>query len=385
MDVLAIIPARGGSKGIPRKNLLPFAGKPLIAHAIDTARAAEAVTRVIVSTDDDEIADTARRHGAEAVMRPAALSGDHASSEAALMHVLDTLEQDGYRPEVVLLMQCTSPFTRAVDLDRLVAAIASGADSAFTVAPSHQFLWHRTPDGARGVNHDHRTRAMRQAREPEYVETGSAYAMRMPAFRVAGHRFFGHTELIEVPADTHFELDEPADVALAVARFAARTDAVPALPFLPEAIVFDFDGVMTDDRVHTDQEGTEAVVCSRRDGLGLEMLRHAGMRMMVISKEANRAVAARCAKLKLPVEHGIDDKLPVLDSWLARHAIRPADAFYVGNDVNDLACMAHVGCAAAPRDAHPAALAAARLVLDADGGNGAVRLLADMILAQRAR
>ncbi len=100
MEILAIIPARGGSKGIPRKNVLPLAGKPLIAHNIAAALASHLVTRVVVSTDDAEIAAVARDHGAEVVMRPDALAGDVARSEDALLHVLDTLEEaEGYRPK----------------------------------------------------------------------------------------------------------------------------------------------------------------------------------------------------------------------------------------------------------------------------------------------
>src|SRR3954467_12096692 len=108
--VLAIIPARGGSKGIPRKNVRPFLGKPLLAHTIEHARLAPSVTRVVVSTDDAEIAAIAGRHGAEVVTRPADISGDVAGSEAALRHVLDHLEAaERYEPDLVVFLQATSP------------------------------------------------------------------------------------------------------------------------------------------------------------------------------------------------------------------------------------------------------------------------------------
>ena len=116
--VVAIIPARGGSQGIPRKNVLPIAGKPLLAHVIEQALASETVDRVFVSTDDPEIAEAARRHGAGVIDRPAEISGSRASSESALSHALETLEAVG-RDEFDLLvfLQCTSPLTSSEDID----------------------------------------------------------------------------------------------------------------------------------------------------------------------------------------------------------------------------------------------------------------------------
>lgn len=145
----------------------------------------------------------------------------------------------------------------------------------------------------------------------------------------------------------------------------------------------DFDGVFTDNLVLNLQCGTEAVFCSRSDGLGIEMLRMAGMPMVVVSKERNPVTSARCAKLDLEVIQGIDDKDSVKRVWLDDRGIAADQAIYVGNDVNDvndLACMAMVGCAVAVADAHGEVLAAADIVLPLRGGYGAVRFLADASL-----
>jgi len=146
------------------------------------------------------------------------------------------------------------------------------------------------------------------------------------------------------------------------------------------AVIFDFDGVFTDNRVLTFQDGTEAVSCSRSDGMGIELLRGEGLPMVVISKERNPVTSARCAKLGLEVIQGIDDKESELRLWLDGRGIAADQAIYVGNDVNDLACMALVGCAVAVADAHGDVLAAADIVLPLRGGYGAVRFLADAIL-----
>ncbi|HWH96886.1 MAG TPA: NTP transferase domain-containing protein, partial [Pseudolysinimonas sp.] len=116
-EVVAVIPARGGSKGVPGKNLRRVGGMPLIGRAVAAARAASRVDRVVVSTDDDEIAAVAREWGAEVVDRPAALAGDTASSESALMHTLDTLRSRGVETGILVFLQATSPFIDPADLD----------------------------------------------------------------------------------------------------------------------------------------------------------------------------------------------------------------------------------------------------------------------------
>ncbi|MBC7268107.1 MAG: acylneuraminate cytidylyltransferase family protein, partial [Streptomyces sp.] len=141
--VLAVIPARGGSKGVPAKNLAPVGGVPLVARAVRECRAARLVTDVVVSTDDHAIAAAARQAGAEVVLRPAAIAGDTATSEAAVRHAMDAHEAlHGAPVDVVLLVQCTSPFLVREDIDGVAAAVAeNGADTAVTVAPFHGFVW----------------------------------------------------------------------------------------------------------------------------------------------------------------------------------------------------------------------------------------------------
>jgi len=148
-------------------------------------------------------------------------------------------------------------------------------------------------------------------------------------------------------------------------------------------IVFDFDGVMTDNRVLVLQDGTEGVFCNRSDGLGLGMLKAAGVPMLVLSKEQNPVVAARCRKLGLECVQGIDDKLGTLRRMLGERGIAPETVAYVGNDLNDVECMAFVGVPIAVADAYPAALRVAKAVTTKPGGHGAVREVCDWILSAR--
>jgi len=152
-----------------------------------------------------------------------------------------------------------------------------------------------------------------------------------------------------------------------------------------KAIAFDFDGVFTDDRVLLSQTGEESVFCSRSDGMGIGLLRDAGVQMIIISKETNAVVSARAKKLSLEVVQGCDDKLPVLREWMTRIGATVDDTAYMGNDINDVECMNFVGVAIAPSDAHPSALAVADIVTKKPGGRGAIREVADSLLHVQRR
>ncbi|MEU0222950.1 acylneuraminate cytidylyltransferase [Streptomyces sp. NPDC006284] len=395
--VLAVIPARGGSKGVPAKNLAPVGGVPLVARAVRECRAARLVTDVVVSTDDRTIAAAARQAGAEVVLRPAAIAGDTATSEAAVLHAMDAHEAlHGAAVDVVLLVQCTSPFLVREDIDGVAGAVAeNGADTAVTVAPFHGFVWRDgtgegdgEEGGGHGVNHDKSFRPRRQDRPQDLLETGAAYAMAAPGFRKHQHRFFGRTELVRTDPARVLEIDDPHDLARARALAPLFDEARPGTPAagrLPaaadiDAVVLDFDGTQTDDRVLIDSEGREFVSVHRGDGLGIGALRRGGLAMLILSTEENPVVAARARKLRLPVLHGIDRKDLALQQWCEEQGIAPERVLYVGNDVNDLPCFALVGWPVAVASAHDAVRGAARAVTTAPGGDGAIREIAGWLL-----
>jgi N-acylneuraminate cytidylyltransferase len=382
---LAIIPARGGSKGIPRKNVRILAGKPLLGWTILAARSASHVSRVVVSTDDREIADVAREYGAEVIWRPENISGDTASSESALLHVLAELESsEDYHPDLVAFLQCTSPLTSAQDIDGTIEALTgNNADTALSVAPFHYFVWMPDETGsAIGVNHDKSHRPRRQDRAAQYLETGAVYVMKTAAFRAARHRFFGRTATYLMPSERTLEIDDPRDlvVAEALLRLREQSDQAALLPAAVGAVVFDFDGVFTDNGVTVDQDGRESVTCRRDDGMGISRLKALGIPMLVISSEVNPVIASRCRKLGLECLHGIKDKQPALAAWAARNGIDRKNLIYIGNDVNDVDCLRWAGCGVAVADAYPEAREVANVLLAQAGGRGAVRELCDLVI-----
>ncbi|WP_062299490.1 acylneuraminate cytidylyltransferase [Demequina maris] len=381
MRAVAIIPARGGSKGVPGKNVARVGGVPLVARAVRAALAAPSIDGVFVSTDDAEIAAAARAAGGDVIDRPADIAGDLATSEAALLHGLDVLAERGIEPQVLAFLQATSPFIDPAALDGAVSSVLAGEhDSMFSAFETYAFLWQRGGTGATGVNHDHSFRPRRQDREPHFQETGAFYVMDVAGFRASGFRFFGRVGIAEVSAATGIEIDDAHE--LASARALASLLDTPA-PVDVDALVMDFDGVHTEDTATVDQNGVESVTVSRSDGMGISMLRKAGLPMLILSREENPVVAARARKLGIEVSHDVQDKLPYLERWAAEKGVAMDRVAYVGNDIPDIPCLEAVGWAVVPADAHPRAAAAARLVLTRAGGRGAVRELAEAILAAR--
>lgn len=386
MRAVAVIPARGGSVGLPGKNIKPLNGIPLLGRAVSAARDAELVSAVYVSSDSEEILKVGANFGAVGIQRPAEISGATASSESALLHALRHIaETEGVEPDIIVFLQCTSPFTTAAQIDSLVSRlIEQEADSAFAAVEDHGFIWQVAEDGtAHGITHDHTLpRQRRQDMTPRYRETGAIYAMRVPAFLSLGNRFCGKTILVPVEMPP-IEIDTAQDweIAEAYARILERPAGLSLDRVKIRALVTDFDGVHTDDRVIVQQDGSEAVRCSRSDGMGIEILRERGLHLLILSREQNAVVRARAAKLKMDVQHHVRDKLPALDSWRRERGLEWSEVAYIGNDVNDVDCMKACQLSFAPADAHQSARSVASVVLGSAGGNGALRELCDYLVS----
>ncbi|MCP4328286.1 MAG: acylneuraminate cytidylyltransferase [Alphaproteobacteria bacterium] len=390
MEPIAIIPARGGSTGIPRKNLQQIGGESLLGHTVRAARRASSVGRVFVTTDDAEIADAAADAGAEVIQRPAAFASDTASSEGALLHALDCIERNGpAMADTTVFLQCTSPFTTPLQIDGAVDLMRrESADCVFSAAPFHGFVWRNgETDGVHGINHDFHVRQRRQDRPMEYLETGAIYAFSTKGFRQWKHRFFGKVLPYVVPPSHALEIDTPMDLELA-RRLAEPVIGYERLVALLQArqyraLVMDFDGVLTNNKVMVDESGRESVICDRGDGMGLAHARALGIRLCVLSKEKNPVVEARCRKLGVECFQGIDDKYAALQYWAGSYDLSVNDIIFVGNDVNDIDCVKAAGLGVVVADAHAAAKGVCDAVLPAQGGAGAIRILCDALESAR--
>lgn len=207
-----LIPARGGSKGVARKNLRPVGGIPLVVRSIRAAQSSGVMASVTVSTDDEEIAEISAAEGADVLLRPAELSTDEATSESVVWHFLQT---NSISKGHLIMVQPTTPFLRGEDLVSL-AQLRDSFDSALTVYAAHLFLWRSTDKNSIvSVNHDIDVRQRRQEiSHKEFVENGGAFLMNIEGFLINQHRFFGRVGYVEMPEDRSLEIDTEADLRL---------------------------------------------------------------------------------------------------------------------------------------------------------------------------
>lgn len=211
--IVSVVPARGGSKGIRYKNIVPFLGNPLLSYTVTQSIAAEAIDHTFVSTDDQKIAAVGRQSGAEIIERPDNLAGDEATTESAMLHALDTIRNQGIDPDVVVLLQCTSPLRRRGDIDRTVSLVTSeGYDSALSVCEDHKFYWESGEDSAEPINYDPTNRKRRQDLEQRYQENGSIYAVKTGILESNSCRLGGRIGLHVMPESLSFEIDDEDDL-----------------------------------------------------------------------------------------------------------------------------------------------------------------------------
>ena len=403
-EVLAVIPARGGSKGISRTNIKPFAGYPLIAYSIAAGLQSELTTRVIVSTDDEEIAAVARKWGAQTpFLRPAEFAADNTLDLPVFQHALKWLkEHEGYVPDVVVQLRPTSPARPVGMVDEAIRLLLDHpeADSVRGVVPADENphkMWR--VDTETGLMHgllkvegiDEPYNAPRQKLPPVYWQTGHIDAIRPERTFMAGDSMSGKNILpLFLDPSYTIDIDTPFDwmryewlVTHADLDMVWPGKARRGIPKKVDLVVMDFDGVMTDDCVIVDQNGIESVRCSRADGMGIRLLRESGMKIIVLSTERNPVVMTRCKKLNLECIHGVLKKGEILANYMKEKEIAPQNVIYIGNDINDLPCFPVVGCAVVPADANPEVKKEADLVLVHNGGEGAVRELCDMLLQNK--
>jgi CMP-N,N'-diacetyllegionaminic acid synthase len=215
MEVVALIPARGGSKGIPRKNLAPLGGRPLLAWTVDAARESRSITRVVVSTEDDELAEAARGLGAEVLDRPPELAADETPMQSVIAHALEELAAV---PEVLVLLQPTSPLRRAEHVDEAVdLLLASGADSVVSVVKvPHRYRPGSLMalDGERLVHLADDHAATRQEKPLVYARNGPAVLVLRPD-RIGTDLYGGDCRPYVMGARESLDVDEPFDLELA--------------------------------------------------------------------------------------------------------------------------------------------------------------------------
>ena len=402
--ILALIPARGGSKGIPRKNIRDFAGYPLIAWSIAAALKAHTVNRVIVSTDDEEIAAVAREYGAETpFMRPYELAQDRTNDLPVFEHALKWLEDiESYKPDIVVQLRPTSPVRPKDCVDAAVRILIenSDADSVRGVVLAGQnphkmwrFNGYDKPMKplleVEGISEPYN--APRQILPQVYWQTGHIDVIRTSTI-TRKHSLTGSV-VYPLVIDSRYtvDIDTLSDWAKYEALVTSKLEMVTPekklyrpMPEKIDLIICDFDGVITDNRVWVDQDGNESIAAYRSDSLRIRELRELGIEVMILSSEPNPVVEARAKKMGVEAIHGvgIHEKGRVMREVLQRKNVQAENVIYIGNDRNDLPCFEIAGWSVAVADAYPEVIRAADHLLTKAGGHGALRELCDLILSR---
>jgi N-acylneuraminate cytidylyltransferase len=400
-DILALIPARGGSKGIPRKNIRLFAGYPLIAWSIAAAKRSELVTRVIVSTDDEEIAAVAREWGAETpFLRPAEFAQDKTTDLPVFEHALKWLSDvEGYLPDILIQLRPTSPIRPRTMVDDAINILLghADADSVRGVVPAAQNpfkMWRFNGEdkplkpllGVEGIPEPYN--APRQILPPAYWQTGHIDAIRISTITQKNSLTGDVVYPLMIDPKYTVDIDTLPDWAKYESLVYSGLDMVSPgkqrnlMPGTVRLIICDFDGVVTDNHVITDQDGRESVTASRSDSMHIKTLREKGVELIILSSEANPVVLARAKKMGVEAIHnaGMQNKGRVMREVLEQKNVKAENVIYIGNDLNDLPCFEIAGWSVAVADAYPDVLRAADHVLTRNGGHGAVRELCEIVL-----
>ena len=216
MKTVAIIPARGGSKGIPGKNILELAGLPLIAYSIIAAKHSKYIERVIVTTDDQEISQISKEYGAEVIQRPTKLADDIIMPDASVVHAIEYLiKQDNYRPDCIVFLQPTSPIRLYNDIDNAIDIfLEDQADTVFSAVNIHPLFWKKRQSSFVPVNYDPQKRERRQDYDSLLVENGSIYISNVSTYLEKKVRFGKKVKAYIMESYTLFEIDEPSDFKL---------------------------------------------------------------------------------------------------------------------------------------------------------------------------
>ena len=377
---VAFIPARGGSKSIPMKNIKLMAGKPLVYWVVKAACECEEIDAVYVSSDSFDIRDTVAAFDfkkLKVIGRSAESATDTATTESAMLEFASNAICEN-----IALIQATSPLLTSSDLSKGFAAMADGADSVLSVVRQNRFIWCREANNfALPVNYDFSNRPRRQDFEGFLVENGAFYITTRKALIGSQSRISGRIGTVEMSAESYYEIDEPEDWMVVEELLKRKTLFYGTMTV--KMFLTDCDGTLTDGGMYYGAIGETLKKFNTRDGVGLRLLRERGIITGMITGEDSEIARKRAEKLHLDeVLTGVTDKLEAIKALCGKYGILLSETAYIGDDINDLEALAHVGIGFCPADATPQVKAAAGHITQAMGGFGAVREAAEFILSR---
>ena len=356
---VAFIPARGGSKSIPLKNIKPICGKPLIYW---TTRAACEHDKVVI------------------IGRSAESASDTASTESAMLEFAEKYEFDN-----IVLIQATSPLLQSIDLNHGFETYnTKGTDSVLSVVLQKRFTWKREKKGnVQPMNYDVFHRPRRQEFDGYYVENGAFYITSRKNLLMSQNRISGNIKAVVMNQDSFFEVDEPSDWT--IIEMLMEKNGIIEKVDIPEIRLFlsDCDGCLTDGGMYYSEYGDELKKFNTKDGMGFQLLREKGILTGIITSENVELNRRRANKMKLDIfESGCKDKVQIVRQICEESGINLSNVCYIGDDLNDIELIKLVGYGCTPADSIPMVKKAAKYVTRARGGEGVIREVAEQIIHQ---
>lgn len=378
---VAFIPVRGGSKSIPLKNIRIFNGHPLVYWTVKAAQDCKKIDKIYVATDSAKIRECVEKFPftkVEVIDRSEESASDIASTESAMLEFAAN-----YNFEHIVLIQATSPLLVGEDLDRGMEIYSEdGVDSVFSAVRQKRFCWQqKAGEYAQPLNYDYMARPRRQEFDGYLVENGAFYITSKERLLSAKCRMSGNIKAVEMCEDTYYEIDEPSDWG--IMEEIMRKRELKKQYTIPEIKMFltDSDGCLTDGGMYYSESGDELKKFNTKDGMGLELLVKRGIITGIITGEERKLVKNRAEKLHLDIcEMGVKDKLSCIDDLCQQYGIERDHVLYIGDDINDLAAIESVGYGCCVANACECVKAVAKYISKRNGGEGAVREIADLIL-----
>ena len=378
MSVIAFIPARGGSKSIPKKNIKSFCGKPLIFWNLQELQKS-VVKEIIVATDNEEIKDIVNSFNFSKVKvynRNSKNSEDISSTESVMLEYIS--QSNLSDADTFMLVQATSPFTQTSDFNEALS-LFKDYDSVLSCCESKRFSW---KDG-KALNYDIYNRPRRQDFKGTMIENGAFYISSVANIRKTKNRISGAIGVYQMPEYTYTEIDEHEDWIVAeslMKRFVLKNKLHDFSKI--KLFLSDVDGVLTDAGMYYTESGDEFKKFSTYDGMGFQLLQKTGVKVGIITSEDRDLNRRRAKKIGLDFDfHGTKDKLQIVTDLCKKENIFLKEVAYIGDDVNCFELLSNIGFAACPNNAVEKIKLIPNIIqLEKNGGEGVVREFIELIL-----
>jgi len=382
MKTVAFIPARGGSKSIPKKNIKLLCGKPLIFWVMSALQETKNVNEIVLATDSAEIEEAVLNFNLSKtiIFRRSGKNAKDTSTTESVM--LEYIEKSSFNDDdIFVLVQATSPLTESVHFSQALTIYQeSKYDSMLACVRNYRFFWNE--DGT-SKNYDFRNRPRRQDFTGQLMENGAFYISTVGNIKKSKNRLSGKIGIYEMPEYTATEIDEPDDWA--VLENLMYNHILSKRPEREIKLVLsDVDGVLTDGGMYYCERGNELKKFNTRDGMGFQLLKENGIKTGIITSEETYIVTQRAKKLKVDYlcqGKRNEDKLAAAKEICIKEGISLENTAYIGDDVNCLELLLNVGMAACPADAADKVKRIPDIdILSKEGGKGVFREFAEKIL-----